>query len=190
MRPRAIESYRRSRACGCTTTLRVGHRTSNATLTSDSGQARYLDSDGTVCPAGGGESSNVTDRIPTSTAPSAAAAKCNDSSAITFNGGNLFKESRDLDAAVGLAWQRRFTALRRADAHARRLRRLRGGGPPPPRLPSASTRPQDLHHHGRALRFPSRSSTASTSAARLGCASLNAPAPSAARATARGRTTL
>jgi hypothetical protein len=64
----------------------------DATLTSDSNQARYLDSNGTACPAGGGESSNVTDRILTSAAPSAAAAKCKDSSAITFGGGNLFKE--------------------------------------------------------------------------------------------------
>lgn len=64
----------------------------DAILTSDSNQARYLDSNGTACPAGGGESRSVTDRILTGAAPIAAAAKCRDSSAITSSGGNPFKE--------------------------------------------------------------------------------------------------
>jgi hypothetical protein len=61
-------------------------------LTSGSNQVLYLDSNGTACPGGGAESSNVTDRTLSVTAPSGAAAKCKDSSAVTFSGGNPFKE--------------------------------------------------------------------------------------------------
>jgi hypothetical protein len=64
----------------------------DATFTSASSQVLYLDSDGTACPGGGGESRNVTNRVLTRTPPSAAAAKCKDSSDIKFSGGNPFRE--------------------------------------------------------------------------------------------------
>ena len=64
----------------------------DATLGPGSSRVLYLDSDGTVCPAGGAESRNVTDRILTDTPPSSAAAKCKDSSAVAFGSENLFKE--------------------------------------------------------------------------------------------------
>jgi hypothetical protein len=54
--------------------------------------ALYLVSNGTACPGGGGESARATDRTLTGASPTAAAAKCKDSSAITFSGGNQFKE--------------------------------------------------------------------------------------------------
>ena len=64
----------------------------DATLAPGSNHSFYLDSDGTVCPAGGSESASVTDRTLTRTEPIAVAAKCKDSSAIKFMGGNVFKE--------------------------------------------------------------------------------------------------
>ena len=64
----------------------------DATLAPGPNRRLYLDSNGTACPAGGYDSANVTDRILTGTAPTALAAKCTDSSNITFTGGNLFRE--------------------------------------------------------------------------------------------------
>lgn len=64
----------------------------DATLTSDPSQARYLRSNGTTCPGGGSDSSQVTERTLPGTAPTARDAKCKDSSAIKFSGGNLFEE--------------------------------------------------------------------------------------------------
>ncbi len=64
----------------------------DATLAPGSNHSLYLDSNGTACPAGGSESANVTDRTLTGTEPTAVDAKCKDSSAIKFTGGNLFSE--------------------------------------------------------------------------------------------------
>ena len=64
----------------------------DATLAPGSNHALYLDSNGTACPAGGSESASVTDRTLTGTAPIGVDAKCKDSSAIKFPGGNLFGE--------------------------------------------------------------------------------------------------
>jgi hypothetical protein len=64
----------------------------DATLGPGSRRVLYLDSDGTACQPGGSESAHVTDRTLTDAMPSGAAAKCKDSNAITFSGGNPFKE--------------------------------------------------------------------------------------------------
>jgi hypothetical protein len=64
----------------------------DATLAPGSGHAIYLGSNGTACPAGGGESPNVTDRALTGTDPTALDAKCKDGRDIKFTGGNLFNE--------------------------------------------------------------------------------------------------
>jgi hypothetical protein len=54
-------------------------------------QRLYFDSNGTACPAGGGESFAST-RTLTQATPTAVEAKCKDSTDIKFSGGNLFKE--------------------------------------------------------------------------------------------------
>jgi hypothetical protein len=64
----------------------------DASLAPGSNHSLYLASNGTECPAGGTESVNVTDRTLTGAAPTATGAKCRDSSAIKFTGGNLFRE--------------------------------------------------------------------------------------------------
>jgi hypothetical protein len=51
----------------------------------------YLRSDGSACPAGGGESPGVTTRFLDTNPPTAASAKCKDSSSVNFAGGNPFK---------------------------------------------------------------------------------------------------
>jgi hypothetical protein len=64
----------------------------DANLGSDSNQHLYLSSDGTVCPAGGGESVNVTQRDVKTWAPTFVRPRCKDSSAISVAGENPFKE--------------------------------------------------------------------------------------------------
>jgi len=64
----------------------------DAALASGANHSLYLDSDGTACPAGGADSSHVTDRTLTGAAPIAPDAKCKDSSDIKFPGGNPFRE--------------------------------------------------------------------------------------------------
>ena len=50
----------------------------------------YLDSDGAVCK--NAPSTGVSNRYLDSAAPTATSAKCKDSAAVNFNGGNLYKE--------------------------------------------------------------------------------------------------
>jgi hypothetical protein len=64
----------------------------DATLAPGSNHSLYLDSNGTACPAGGADSPHVTDWTLTGPAPIALDAKCKDSSAIKFIGGNVFSE--------------------------------------------------------------------------------------------------
>jgi hypothetical protein len=52
----------------------------------------YLDSNGTACPGGGGESAHVTERTLTKGASTGLDAKCKDSSPVSFAGGNFFEE--------------------------------------------------------------------------------------------------
>ncbi len=62
-----------------------------ATLTPASSHALYLRSNGTTCPAGGGQSFATAQTL-TSTTPLGTDPKCRDSGAVTFGGGNAFRE--------------------------------------------------------------------------------------------------
>ena len=62
----------------------------DATIAPDPSQARYLHSNGNAC--ANSESTGVTSRFLDSTAPNAANAKCKDSAAVKFAGGNAWKD--------------------------------------------------------------------------------------------------
>jgi hypothetical protein len=62
------------------------------TGTTSFSETLFLRSNGTSCPAGGGQSVGVTDRDLDESAPTAAAAKCLDSQAVAFPGGNPWKD--------------------------------------------------------------------------------------------------
>jgi hypothetical protein len=62
------------------------------TVAPDPSRDLYLDSDGGVCPGGGGSSPGVTSRELSTTVPTEVTAKCKDSSAVNIAGGNAFKE--------------------------------------------------------------------------------------------------
>ena len=61
----------------------------DATISPQAGAARYLHSDGAAC--GNTESTGVRTRFLDSTAPSASAARCKDSTTLNFAGGDPFK---------------------------------------------------------------------------------------------------
>ena len=67
------------------------HSRWGATITPNSAADLYLRSDGNACPGGGGQSTAVTTRFLSGTAPGATNAKCKDSAGVNFAGGNLYQ---------------------------------------------------------------------------------------------------